>query len=46
MQGPDDRPYLGGKALNEVIGRFTASGVFVAPRKAAAAAGNLASGGL
>ena len=47
MKGPDDRPYAGGAALREVIARFTAQGVFVAPRRdAAAAGGNLAGGGM
>lgn len=46
MKGPDDRPYAGGAALREVIARLTAQGVFVAPRRDAAAGGNLASGGM
>ncbi|MCU0759079.1 MAG: hypothetical protein MUF07_07760 [Steroidobacteraceae bacterium] len=45
MQGPDDRPYAGGRALNEAIARLTAAGVFVAPRRAARTADALASGG-
>jgi predicted amidohydrolase len=32
MTGPDDRPYVGGRALKDVIARLTAEGVFVAPR--------------
>jgi predicted amidohydrolase len=46
VKGPDDRPYAGGAALREVIARFTAQGVFVAPRREGAAGGNLASGGM
>lgn len=45
MKGPDDRPYAGGKALNDAIARLTAAGVFVAPRRAAATADALGSGG-
>jgi predicted amidohydrolase len=48
MRGPDDRPYAGGRALNEAIARLTAAGVFVAPRAAAAGAatpGTLAGAG-
>ena len=45
MQGPDDRPYAGGKALNEAIARLTAAGVFVAPRRATATSDALGSGG-
>jgi predicted amidohydrolase len=51
MQGPDDRPYAGGKALIDAIARLTAAGVFVAPRPAAASTaapvvGTLAAAGL
>jgi len=46
MRGPDDRPYAGGKALNEAITRLTAAGVFVAPRPASGTVGGPASGTL
>lgn len=46
VQGPDDRPYLGGKALKEVIARFTREGIFIAPGQGEAIGGSLASGGL
>jgi predicted amidohydrolase len=46
MRGPDDRPYDGGKALNDAIGRLTAAGVFVAPRPASQPGATPASGTL
>jgi deaminated glutathione amidase len=51
MRGPDDRPYAGGRALNEAIARLTAAGVFVAPSAASrpgatAASGTLAAAGM
>lgn len=46
MQGPDDRPYVGGRALKEAIARLTESGVFVAPRVAAVAPEALGTAGL
>ena len=45
MRGPDDRPYAGGKALNEAIARLTADGVFVPPGQSARSGDALASGG-
>lgn len=45
MRGPDDRPYAGGKALNEAIARLTAAGVFVPPGQSARSGDALASGG-
>jgi predicted amidohydrolase len=46
MKGPDDRPYVGGRALKEVIARLTAGGVFVAPRAEPGAAEALGTAGL
>jgi hypothetical protein len=46
MQGPDDRPYAGGKALTAAIARLTAAGVFVAPRSGAKTDEALAGAGL
>ncbi|MCP5467343.1 MAG: nitrilase-related carbon-nitrogen hydrolase [Steroidobacteraceae bacterium] len=45
VKGPDHWPYLGGKALNEVIARLTAAGVFVAPRRRVQTGEALATGG-
>jgi len=46
MKGPDDRPYVGGRALKEAIARLTELGIFVAPQSDRRVVGALDAAGL